>query len=42
MPNVYLKNELYDEIVRSGADVIEFVNTNVENALQQKRKAKKT
>jgi len=36
MPNVYLKKELYDEIVRRGFDVDEFVEEAVREALKKK------
>jgi uncharacterized protein (UPF0297 family) len=37
MPNVYLKKELYDEIVRRGFDVDEFVEEVVKEALKSKK-----
>jgi post-segregation antitoxin (ccd killing protein) len=37
MPNVYLKKELYDEIVRRGFDVDEFVEEAVREALKSKK-----
>lgn len=41
MPNIYLKNELYDDIVRLGANPTEFVEEAVNNALQQRKEEKK-
>ncbi|MEM4975993.1 MAG: hypothetical protein QXT64_01560 [Desulfurococcaceae archaeon] len=34
MPTIYLRRDLYDEIVRRGYDVTEYVNKVVENALK--------
>jgi post-segregation antitoxin (ccd killing protein) len=38
MPNVYLRKELYDEIVKRGFDVSEYVNRLVEEALRKEVK----
>jgi hypothetical protein len=35
MPNVYLRKGLYDEIVKRGFDVSEYVNRLVEEALRK-------
>jgi len=35
MPNIYLKKELYEKIVRKNKNVTEYVDTAVEDALQR-------
>jgi post-segregation antitoxin (ccd killing protein) len=35
LPQVYLKKELYDQLVKKGLDVSEFLNATVEAALRQ-------
>jgi len=36
MPTIYLSKDLYDEIVKRGEDVAEFVNKAVKEALEKK------
>lgn len=35
MPNIYLSNELYDEIVRKGKNVTNFVRDSVKKSLKE-------
>jgi len=37
MPNIYLKKELYEKIVRKNKNVTEYVDTAVEDALQREK-----
>lgn len=41
MPTIYLGKDLYDEIVKRGEDVAEFVDKAVKEALEKKPKEEK-
>ena len=38
MPTIYLAKELYDEMIRRGEDITEFVDKAVKEALKKKEK----
>lgn len=40
MPTIYLRKDLYDEIVQKGTDVTAFVNEVVENRMKELREKK--